>query len=207
MQKLNGRERNYGIDVLKVISMYMVVVLHVLLWSGVIGNSSVSTGQFWMAWFMESAAYCAVNCFAIATGYLMCGHKFKYRRIVPIILTALLYSVVITFVYTVFHPEYLNAIVILKLPPVLGNNWWYLTSYFCLFFFIPYINILIERLSKKQFFVLLLSGFLLISATNVIAAEVDLMETTWGYSVWWLMYCYLIGAWIKNTVLKKKYRS
>lgn len=31
------RERNYGIDMLRLLSMYMVVILHILGWGGGIG--------------------------------------------------------------------------------------------------------------------------------------------------------------------------
>ncbi len=178
--------------------MYMVVVLRVVLKMEILNSSAITSTNYWVAWFIEIASYCAVNCFAIATGYLMCNHKSKYRKIVPLVLTVFFYSVGITVLYSVLHPEYLNAKVLLKMIPILNGTLWYLIAYFCLFFFIPYINILLEKLNRRQFAILLISGFFLLSVTNVIAASPDLMATSSGYSVWWLMYCYLVGAWIKK---------
>ena len=65
-------ERNYGIDLLRLVSMYMVVILHVLAESGVLSAQSLGTQS--VAWLLETAAYSAVNCFGMNSGYV------SYRR-------------------------------------------------------------------------------------------------------------------------------
>ena len=49
-------ERNYGIDLLRIISMYMIVVLHLI----GIGN------------IFEYASLCSVESFGISSGKLLC---------------------------------------------------------------------------------------------------------------------------------------
>lgn len=74
-------DRCYGIDLLKTISMFLVVILHIMGQGGVLGVMTPYSAKFWVAWFIEIAAYCAIHCFGIATGYLMVGRTFKYRKI------------------------------------------------------------------------------------------------------------------------------
>ena len=48
--------------------MYMVVILHVLAESGVLSAQSIGTQR--AAWLLETAAYSAVNCFGMISGYV-----------------------------------------------------------------------------------------------------------------------------------------
>ena len=74
----NKRERNYGIDLLRIVSMLMVVVLHVLGQGGVLKTSTPLSIGYSVAWILEIAAYCAVNCYALISGYVGVNSKFKY---------------------------------------------------------------------------------------------------------------------------------
>ncbi|EOS72255.1 hypothetical protein C819_04357, partial [Lachnospiraceae bacterium 10-1] len=56
---LKKPERNYGIDLLRIIAMLLVVVLHVLGQGGVLEASKGVRAA--VAWFFEVAAYCAVD--------------------------------------------------------------------------------------------------------------------------------------------------
>ncbi len=142
--------RNYGIDLLKTISMLMVVVLHVLGRGGVL-DAGISSINHWSAWGLEILCYGAVNCFALTTGYLMVDRPFKYRKIIPLYATVLFWCLVLSAISFVLQPETLTLVNIFKTFPVTGRQFWYFTSYFCLFFFIPFLNYFIEKSSKKVF--------------------------------------------------------
>ena len=64
------KERNYGIDLLRIISMFMVVVLHVVGHGGVLNATIGLTLKGEIAWAIEIASYCAVNCYALITGFV-----------------------------------------------------------------------------------------------------------------------------------------
>lgn len=74
-------KRNYGIDFLRILSMLMVVFLHVLLQGGILGAAKPNSINYWTAWFLEIACYCAVNCFALTSGYVMCRSRPKFSRL------------------------------------------------------------------------------------------------------------------------------
>lgn len=63
-------KRNYGIDLLRIVSMFMVVFLHILGGGGVLELDSLSGASYWTAWTLKTASYCAVDIFAIISGYV-----------------------------------------------------------------------------------------------------------------------------------------
>ena len=66
-------ERNYGIDLLRIVSMMMVVLLHVLGQGGILDGSDPLTVKSETAWLLEIGAYSAVNIYAMISGYVGMG--------------------------------------------------------------------------------------------------------------------------------------
>ena len=75
-------ERKYGIDLLRMIAMFMVVILHVLGQGGILNTVSSLSLNYEIAWFLEISAYCAVNCYALISGYVGINSKFKFTNII-----------------------------------------------------------------------------------------------------------------------------
>lgn len=71
--------RNYGIDALRIVSMLMVVTLHVLGHGGVL--KIAESEKYWIVWFLEISAYCAVNCYALISGYVGVYSKYKFSNL------------------------------------------------------------------------------------------------------------------------------
>ena len=72
------KERNYGIDLLRIVSMFLVCILHVLGHGGILNNTTENTVNYNVAWIMNISAYCAVNCYALISGYVGIKSKFKF---------------------------------------------------------------------------------------------------------------------------------
>lgn len=71
MQNLSKTtKRNSGIDLLRIISMIMIVTLHLLGHGGILNNLEPFTSGHYSAWTLEIIAYCAVNCYALISGYV-----------------------------------------------------------------------------------------------------------------------------------------
>ncbi len=87
---------------------------------------------------------------------------------------------------------------LLYIFPVTSGKYWYFSAYFCLYFFIPFLNYLIDNLPEYQFKRLLLIGFILLSCSLIIRTDLDCFMQVGGYNAWWLSYLYLLGASIKK---------
>ena len=74
-----SKSHNYGIDLLRLVLMFMVCVLHVLGQGGVLDASSSFLIKNKIFWAMEILSYCAVDSFAIISGYMATNKPKKYK--------------------------------------------------------------------------------------------------------------------------------
>ena len=143
-------ERNYGIDLYKIMAMIMVIILHILGQGGPYKDAPIMSSQYLMTWFLIAAGFCSVNCFAMASGYLMVDTKFKLSRLVEMWFQVLFYSFGITLIFQLFNPEVINMKLWLSAVfPILFKEYWYFTAYMGMILLTPIINAFFSRVSKK----------------------------------------------------------
>lgn len=190
--------RNYGIDLLRIISTFMVVLLHVLDKGGILKATEFLSANYEIAQYIETAAYCAVNCFALISGYVGIDSKYKYTNIIKLYLQVVCLSIMIMVPFLIFDPTKVTLKFALKaFVPFLARSYWYYTAYFAMFFFIPFYNKLIDVLSESGQRRLMLLLIIFFSVVPTIR-KYDLMVLKGGYSFLWLSVLYLIGAYIKR---------
>lgn len=205
------KERNYGIDVLRILSMLMVVILHVLGHGGVLSALDPFTLRYDFVWLLEIAAYGAVDCYALISGYVGIHAKHKYSSIIILWLRVAFYSFSLTVVDKIIGVNHVGlGKTLFSLFPVLTDKYWYFTCYFILFLFIPLLNYCVKELSKKtlQVFFLLVFTFFSVLAP-VMRNFGGSMYIGGGYSPLWLIVLYLLGGYIRKyglfTKIKKRY--
>lgn len=74
-------ERNHGIELLRIFAMLLAAVLHILKKGGVITASEGNLAAYSTVWLLEAAAYCAVNCYALISGYVGYSDRPKPLRL------------------------------------------------------------------------------------------------------------------------------
>ena len=187
-------QRNRGIDLLRMTAMWMVVILHILNKGGVLAAAApLSAGQG-TARLLETAAYCAVNCYGLISGYVGVQRRFRYSGALALWLRVAFYTLVITAVFACLMPGSVNGDRVLRaFFPVLFRQYWYVTAYFGMCLFIPFFNLLLNRLSKGQLRLLALSIVLVFSVLPTLRQK-DVFLTDNGYSVLWLSCLYLLGG-------------
>lgn len=190
-------ERNYGIDLLCLVLMYMVCMLHTLGQGGILGVCQAGTVEYKAFWFLEILSYCAVDGFAIISGYMAVDRPRKYEKLVDMWFQAFFYSFVITMLFPLAgcNPVWEKADMIRCAFPVTFGKFWYFTAFFALFFAIPILNkfmFTVEEQSAKIAFLILI---ILFSCMGLFA---DAFKTQGGYSTLWLIILYCIGALAKR---------
>ena len=187
-------QRNRGVDLLRMVAMWMVVILHILNKGGALGASAPLSAGRETALLLDMAAYCAVDCYGMISGYVGAGHRFRYSGAVALWLRTAFYTLLITAVFAVFLPGSVNGDRVLRaFFPVLFRQYWYVTAYFGMCLFIPFFNLLLERLTRRQAKVLALSLVLIFSLLPTLR-QGDVFLTDNGYSVLWLSCLYLLGG-------------
>ena len=189
--------RNYGLDILRVLSMLMVVVLHVNGKGGVYKSAEPMSAAYMAAWLIEMLAFVGVNCFGLISGYVGIEAKHKLSKIIVLWLQVFFYAFLITLLFEMLNLEdityqlWLNA-----LAPVSRKQYWYFTAYFPLFFFAPYLNRMINALTKRE--LVWLGGSIFFWCTWQTVIKEDFLQTGWGYSFLWLVVLYLMGGILKK---------
>lgn len=163
---------------------------------GVVRGVQYGSSQYFGVWFLIAFAYCAVNCFGLASGYILVDKSFKYKRIISLWLEVLFYSVGINVVFSLLNTKVSIAHWASAFFPVLLREYWYFTAYFGMFFFIPFFNKLLKMLNRKQLVTLFITIVLVISVLSSINREIFYLKS--GYSMLWLCSLYVMGGIIRK---------
>ena len=200
--------RNYGIDLLKLFSMFLVVFLHTFS-HGILTSAKPFTAQYEVGFLLEALAYCCVNCFALASGYVGVDSGFRHRRIIPMWLQAVFYCLIMTVFFMYIKPDLLSNKALLgqtpwrnAVTPVMQNTYWYFTAYFALFFFIPYLNKGLSQINARQAYDLILSVIFIYVVVQYFSKK-DLFTIGIGYNATWLIILYSLGAALKKAKIEK----
>lgn len=195
--KTADENRNCGIDLLRLLLMFMVCMIHVLQQGGVLDACTPHSLEYNVYWFMKVASYCAVDAFAFISGYVAKNKKHAYSKIVNMWFQVMFYSVGLTSILILCGVN--NSLdlkgIIRCILPVTFNRYWYFTAYFGLFFVTPMLNkylfALDVRTAKKTFILLLV----LFSCLGVLG---DPFKSASGFSCLWLIVVYILGILAKR---------
>ena len=187
--------RNYGIDLLRLVSMLYIVILHSLGKGGVVENVIPGTPQHAAVAATRGLVMCAVNIFGMISGYV--GYRdedraYHYENYLVMWLQVVFYGVLITVFFELADSSLvsLRDLMVMFLP-VSHTLYWYFTAYTGLFFLIPLLNAGIRGCSNSSLRVLIFMILLLFSCLGPAA---DLFYLARGYSFLWLVLLYIIGA-------------
>lgn len=187
---------NTGINLFKLFSMFMIALLHVLGMGGIIG-AAAGTSSYYPVYLMQNAAFCAVNCYALVSGYLMLGKEIKPSRITELWFEVFFYSVSISAIMMIVYRDLFSARnIVYAITPIISNQYWYMTSYFMMYLFVPMMNKFADAANKKVFTATIV--VILVLTTGSLMIKQDGFRLNDGYSPIWLMIMYLVGAYMKK---------
>lgn len=197
MSERVSAQRNTGIDALRLVCMLMVVILHVFDHGGAIDRLPYGTGRYASAWLVQIAAYCAVNCYALISGYVGVKARFRYANVVSLWLQVAFYAVGITAVFAVLRPDQIGLSDIARsVTPVGSHFYWYYTSYFCISLFFPLMNHLLLTAPKALLAQGMTAAFAVFSFLPMFW-QTDMMLLNWGFSPLWLAVMYMAGGYMR----------
>ena len=190
-------KREANIDLLRIVSMLMIVILHALGKSCVLDEVEPFTLNYYLAYFFEGISYLGVNVFILISGYFADRSVFRSKKIVLLVLEVFFYSVVI---YAIMLITGNVKFSLTDLPyvflPVLSRNYWYITVYFCFYLLSPFLGA--NSLSNRVLNRLLILLFILFSVIPTTFFFVDTFDLNNGYSLLWFVFLYYTGLYIKR---------
>ena len=199
--------RNTNIELLRVISMLMIVTLHYMYQGGVLHTLQFTDANFALSWLIESFCYVSVNCYVLISGYFLCKSSFKLRKVIDIIIEVVFYSVGIYLLFCVLGVETFSVTTLITgyLFPIIHGEYWFATVYVVLYLLSPYLNKWLQALDKKEhqkLIALMALVFSIIPSVFFFAGEN--LGVSSGYSLIWFIFIYIVSAYIRLYGIKIK---
>ena len=201
LQPVNPK-RNYGIDALRILSMLMIIFHHVITHGGLLKSREFLSFGYDLLTFLDIAVLCAVNCYVLISGYVGVCSRHKYSSLASLWLQVVFYSAGITLLFLLFKPEAVTFTRVWKsFLPALTREYWFFTNYFILFLLMPMLNAAVNALSRRRLEIMLVTLIVFIGVFGSIYDgfyNTDVYGVNRGYSVWWMMVLYMVGAYVRK---------
>lgn len=197
-------KRNYGIDALRMVAMGFVIILHIVGVGGICLNAPLMSVNFLVSQFLRTASYCAVNVYALISGYVGWNRTPKLSSLLSLWGKVIAFCVAITVFTQLRDPAAVGLADLWKaLTPVKEAKYWYFNAYVGMFFFIPLLNHAIRHIPKRE------AAFAMAGiAVMVMSLTFSKLKQTFlladGYSVLWLAILYLAGGLLARFRLPEK---
>lgn len=192
-----NKQRSSNLELFRIICMLMIMAHHYVL-SGFVGNEGplvtdpVSPNSMFL-WLFGAWGKTGMNCFIMITGYFMCTSKITARKFVKFISQVYFYRFILFFIFLLTGYEIFSGMRLIKLVmPFWGLTSGFVSCFIVFYITIPFWNILIHSMDKRQHALLLL--LLLVSYTFL--GSIPTFKVSFNYITWFGI-IYLIASYIR----------
>lgn len=200
-------KRKIGFEYLRIISMLLIIGNHFWLFMEVLDKAKPFTFNFYLVWILQAIGTLGTNCFILISGYFGVESTITWKKVARLYGEVLFYSIILyLFSVIVNNDAFLFSDFAKALLPFSSREYWFITDYIGLYVLSPFINILLKNLDKKQFQKFILVGLILFSLMDTLPG--DALNAQKGYSLYWLVCVYCIGAYLRLyglSITVKKY--
>ena len=189
-----GGQRDSNLELYRILVMLLIVSHHYVVNSGVLEKmyeNPLSANSIFLFLF-GAWGKTGINCFMMITGYFMCKSRIMLEKYAKLIFEVLFYNIILSIIF--FCTGYgswmdiINALLIIK--NVDSAN--FIACFLVFYLLIPFINILLNNINKKQHQYLLA----LLSFLYIFLGTVPKFSVTMNY-ISWFSFIYLVAAYIR----------
>ena len=201
---LNLKLRQSNFELMRIISMFMIVVWHVIL-NGV-GLKVVSDNLALLFDIIRALFVIHVNSFVLITGYFQSTSKFHYKKVLSLVGMSWFYRIVAIIIVLAFSLTTLSNLDIIKNAFVLplGHEHWFIHYYILLYMISPFLNKFIERTNQMELKRLVLT-LVFINCFLPYLTNQGFFNTSFGFSLYHFITLYFIGAYFRRYPIKESY--
>ena len=193
--KTKKKERNSNIELFRIITMFIIVAHHYVVNSGVaklILDSKLSFNSIYLL-LLGWGGKTGINCFVMITGWFMCKSRLTVRRYLKLLFEVEFYRFIMYFVFLITgYSSFSFAGFIKSITGFYSVGTGFTSSFLVFYLFIPFLNILIDAMNKKQH-LCLLSLCLFI---HTILPTFVLANPAFSYVIWFMI-IYLVAAYLR----------
>lgn len=204
-----AKTRNISVDILKIFSMVMVIVLHTKTYGLKDIGFEPTQAMYWIVWALHYFSFVAVNCFVLISGYFMSASasSFSPKKLFKLWFNVEICSVGIYLVMCAVPDSCIDfgfAQLLFQSLPIMSNQYWFFTCYFVLMVIAPFLNRFINTMEQKDFkrcVLITLALFVFVPSINIFG---DSFDSSKGYSTVWFIVLYLVAAYLRRYPFSKK---
>jgi surface polysaccharide O-acyltransferase-like enzyme len=187
-------KRESNIELLRIIAMFMIVVHHYCVNSGLIEVFDFNniTGNTVLVQFMSFGGKVGVNIFFIIPGFFMINSTvLKWEKVVKLVFQVLFLCTVVMLFLMCLGYSYSPKMIIQSLFMHFIHTESFISAYLLVYILTPVINKMLKALTEKEFRFLIA---VLIFYFSVLSTF--FLLPTWNY-FGWAFTCYMIGAYLQ----------
>lgn len=192
---MKNKKRNIGLDLLRICSMLMIILLHSIDHSGLYEKLIPGEGIYYYEIFLFILVQVCVNCFVLISGYFLVKSEFKIKKLAQLWIEVVFYSLVIKLILMAAGeiPFSVGSLISCFVPITTGR-YWFITIYFGMYLLAPFYNITISNMNKQMHKKLLIILFVLFSCMISIHPAFKGMNSGAGWGLAWFTVLYFTAA-------------
>ena len=189
-----------GADLLRIVTMLMILTSHFFVHGGVLGRLKPSSPYlyFYICWIIEACCYVMVNCYALITGYFQSKTDFKLKKLLLLWGQIVFLSGGLYLILCLMGKVEFGWIAFLQAAfPITQKRYWFATAYVILYAISPLFNFAIRRMNRRQHALCLavLCGVFVVFRN--FSYWIDFAALGGGYSWASLSVLYMVGAYLR----------
>ena len=188
-------ERDSSIELYRIVVMFLIVASHYVDTSGLLDlvDDKTSIAKLLYTYSFGAWGKSGNNCFILITGYFMCKSDINLKKFLKLIFQIYFYTIILnTIAVLTGYADVSVNLLFFTIFPFRDFSHNFVSGYVCLFLAIPFLNILIKNLTKRQH--LILSILLLIIYTGV--GSIPIVGIEINYFSWFVV-LYIIAAFLR----------
>lgn len=204
MKKENKKVRQSNFELMRIISMFMIVLWHVIK-NNINFVQTPDVVHFFLI-IIICTIVIHVNSFVMVNGYFSFSKtRNSWKKACSLLGVTWFYKVAMAVVLFFVTTGVIGKFELFKefFPLDVIRSYWFINCYILLLLLSPFINILLDRLTESQYRKLLLTSFLLFSIVPFITNQT--MVSNDGFNLVQFIFLYLIGAYFKKYPIEKNY--
>lgn len=199
-------KRNYSLDLLRLVAMFMVVCLHILNHGEVM---SIANGKtYYILMGLRNLCVVAVNLYVMISGYFLVTQKFRPSKLIRLYIEVLFWGVV-GYVFALISgiaTFSVKTLIFGVIFPFSSGYYWFISAYAILYMLSPILNVIIRKLTRKQHLAVCLGLLFLFSLWKDVFLYGNVFNLSDGYSFGWFIVLYFVGAYLRLYADPKKWK-
>lgn len=166
-------QRISNLELLRILSMFMIVISHYFVHNS-ISNNSLPLGANRLLAEIMSFGTVGVVLFMLISGYCLgsSNKPLRFSKLLRVVFQVFTYSSTIFVIAVLFLGEKITLGNLTKsFLPVSFGTYWFVTAYIGIYVFHPFINRLLNGLSRREYIGFLVALFVLYSAIRTITGK------------------------------------